>query len=181
MPEILEGKVAIKVGDMINTDDIIPGGSAMTFRANIQKSCQFIFQFIDGQFPDNCAAIRKEGRSPVIVGGASYGQGSSREHAALCPMVMGVRCLLAKSIERIHKANLINFGILPLLFENEEDYGRIQNGDVLSIENIHSAALEDTVTVVNKTRNESYVTKNGATMRQRSIILAGGLLNSIKK
>ncbi len=180
MPESFEGKVAIKVGDMINTDDIIPGGPAMTFRANIQKSCDFVFQFIDEEFPENCAAIREEGRSPIIVGGVSYGQGSSREHAALCPMVMGVRCLLAKSIERIHQANLINFGILPLLFENEADYEHIGQGDIISIENIHNAVLRDRVSVVNKTKNETYITKNGTTERQRSIILAGGLLNSIR-
>jgi aconitate hydratase len=180
MPQTFEGEVAIKVGDMINTDDIIPGGSAMTYRANIQKSCEFVFQFIDDQFPANCASICQRGRSPIIVGGAGYGQGSSREHAALCPMVMGVRCLLAKSIERIHQANLINFGILPLLFENETDYDSIKKGDILRIENIHKAALKDTVLVNNKTQKKIYKTKNGATERQRLIILKGGLLNSIK-
>lgn len=180
MPEKLVGQVAIKVGDMINTDDIIPGGSAMTFRANIQKSCEFIFQFIDGEFFTNCTSICKEELSPIIVGGVSYGQGSSREHAALCPMVMGIRCLLAKSIERIHQANLINFGILPLLFENEDDYESIEKGDILTIDKIHSVILLDTVMVINKTKNKTYKTKNGATKRQRSIILAGGLLNYIK-
>lgn len=180
MPETFEGQVAIKVGEMINTDDIIPGGSAMTFRANIQKSCEFVFQFIDGQFPTNCDSICKNGRSPIIVGGVSYGQGSSREHAALCPMLMGIRCLLAKSIERIHQANLVNFGILPLLFENETDYELIEKGDILTIDNIYNAALKDTILVVNKTKNQTYKTKNGATQRQRTIILAGGLLNSIK-
>ncbi len=181
MPESFEGQVAIKVGDMINTDDIIPGGAAMTYRANIQKSCEFVFQFIDGQFPANCAAIREAGCSPVIVGGVSYGQGSSREHAALCPMVMGVRCLLAKSIERIHQANLINFGILPLLFEDQADYARIGKGDIFSIEDIRRAVLQDKILVINKTRQETYCTKNGATERQRAIILAGGLLNLIER
>lgn len=179
MPEELKGEVSIKVGDQINTDDIIPGGSAMTYRGNIQKSCEFIFQFIDSEFPANCKRLVDQGITPVIVAGLSYGQGSSREHAALCPMVMGVRCVLAKSIERIHQGNLVNFGILPLLFENPEDYDRIQKGDVLSIEHIRQVALLDRIEIVNKTRDESYFVKNGATERQREIILAGGLLNSI--
>lgn len=180
MPEEFSGTVAIKLGDMINTDDIIPGGSAMTFRANIQKSTRFIFQFIDGEFPDRCEEIAGAGGIPVIVAGESYGQGSSREHAALCPMVMGVRCVLAKSIERIHQANLVNFGILPLLFTKEADYDDIGKGDVLTIDHIHSAALEDTVQVKNLTTGAAYTTRNGATPRQREIILAGGLLNSIQ-
>lgn len=181
MPELFSGRVAIKVGDMINTDDIIPGGSAMTFRANVQKSTQFIFQFIDNQFPSRCEGIVKENKIPVIVAGESYGQGSSREHAALCPMVMGVRCVLAKSIERIHQANLVNFGILPLLFQNEEDYDDISLGDELVIDRIETAALQDIVTVRNLTTQAEYVTKNGATPRQRKIILSGGLLNSIHR
>lgn len=181
MPEKFEGRVAIKVGDMINTDDIIPGGSAMTYRANIQKSTQFIFQFVDDKFPAKCEDIVKEGKTPIIVGGASYGQGSSREHAALCPMVMGVRCVLAKSIERIHQANLVNFGILPLLFQNEKDYDDISQEDILTIDNIGNAAKEDVVKVINVTKGTTYLAKNGATPRQREIILAGGLLNSIQK
>lgn len=116
----------------------------------------------------------------MIVAGESYGQGSSREHAALCPMVMGVRCVLAKSIERIHQANLVNFGILPLLFTKEADYDDIGKGDVLTIDHIHSVALEDTVQVKNLTTGAVYTTRNGATPRQREIILAGGLLNSIQ-
>lgn len=180
MPDVLRGRVAIKVGDMINTDDIIPGGSAMTYRANIQKSCHFIFQFIDDKFPTTCEEIMQEGNTPIIVAGVSYGQGSSREHAALCPMVMGVRCLLAKSIERIHLANLINFGILPLLFQNESDYDDISAGDILTIEYINESAKLDVVKVINVTKNKSYLVNNGATERQREIVLAGGLLNSIK-
>jgi len=180
MPEHFTGRVAIKVGDMINTDDIIPGGSAMTFRANIQKSTQFIFQFVDNKFPARCEEVVKEGKTPVIVGGVSYGQGSSREHAALCPMVMGVRCLLAKSIERIHQANLVNFGVLPLLFTQDSDYDDISLNDEVVIDDIHQAALQDMVEVKNLTTGKVYQAKNGATPRQREIILAGGLLNAIQ-
>lgn len=181
MPASFSGKVAIKVGDQINTDDIIPGGSAMTYRANIQKSTQFIFQFVDDRFPARCEEFMTEEKTPVIVAGVSYGQGSSREHAALCPMVMGVRAVLAKSIERIHQANLVNFGILPLLFQNEADYDDIDLGDEIVIDNIYEAALMDVVSVRNVTRNTVYQASNGATARQRKIILKGGLLNAINQ
>lgn len=181
MPQEFSGKVAIKTGDMINTDDIIPGGSAMTFRANIQKSTQFIFQFIDNKFPERCTSFVNEGRIPIIVGGASYGQGSSREHAALCPMVMGVRCILAKSIERIHQANLVNFGILPLLFQKEADYDDISLNDEIVIDHIYASVVLDEVDVRNLTTGKVYRARNGATPRQREIILAGGLLNAIQK
>ena len=179
MPEKFNARVVIKVGDMINTDDIIPGGSAMTYRANIQKSTQFIFQFIDEGFPKRCGDYVTAGTIPLIVAGESYGQGSSREHAALCPMVMGIRCVLAKSIERIHLANLINFGILPLLFRNQEDYEDISQGDEIVIPDIYEKAADDWVEVKNLTTGTVYTAQNGATPRQREIILKGGLLNSI--
>jgi len=181
MPKEFIGEVGIKVGDMINTDDIIPGGAAMTYRSNAKKSCQFIFRFIDGKFPSRCEKIVEEGRTPIIVAGTSYGQGSSREHAALCPMVMGVRCVLAKSIERIHQANLVNFGILPLLFQNEADYEDISVGDILKIKDIGKFAKEDNIKIMNVTKGNNYIANNGATLRQREIILEGGLLNSIQK
>jgi aconitate hydratase len=179
MPEFFCGEVAIKVGDMINTDDIIPGGSAMTYRANIKKSREFVFRFIDDKFPIRCNQIVNKGRIPLIVAGLSYGQGSSREHAALCPMAMGVRCVLAKSFERIHQANLVNFGILPLIFENASDYNRIDISDLIEIEDIHTSVLCDNIIVINRTKNEAYRAKNGTNIRQRKVILAGGMLNII--
>jgi len=177
MPRELKSEVAIKVGDMINTDDIIPGGEAMNYRANIPKSCEFIFQFIDSKFPQTCRGIVAKGAAPVIVGGESYGQGSSREHAAVCPMYMGVRTLIAISIERIHKANLINFGILPLRFANAVDYGSIDKGDELVIDDIYETIYSDQITVRNVTKGRSFVVLNETTQRQRDIILKGGLLN----
>jgi aconitate hydratase len=177
MPPELKAEVAIKTGNMINTDDIIPGGEAMNYRANIPKSCEFIFQFVDAKFPQSCKDIVAKGAAPVIVGGESYGQGSSREHAAVCPMYMGVRTLIAKSIERIHKANLINFGILPLRFADAADYEKIEQGDELVIDDIYKTIYSDEITVRNVTKGISFTALNETTPRQRDIILKGGLLN----
>lgn len=177
MPAELKSEVAIKVGNMINTDDIIPGGEAMNYRANIPKSCEFVFQFVDSKFPQTCKDIVAGGKSPVIVAGESYGQGSSREHAALCPMYMGVRTLIAISIERIHKANLINFGILPLRFADSADYNKIDKGDELVIDDIYKTMYSDQITVRNVTKGTSFIVLNETTQRQRDIILKGGLLN----
>jgi len=180
MPTEFHGQVAIKVSDSINTDDIIPAGEAQTYRANVQKSCEYVFQFIDSKFLVTCKEITDTGDIPIIVAGVSYGQGSSREHAALCPMAMGVRCVIAKSFERIHKANLVNFGILPLVFVQPEDFDSINKGDRLSIPDIRTVAMEDCVTIVNETKKLSYLMKNDATVRERDIIVAGGLLNTIR-
>ena len=175
MPDELNYQVAIKIGNMINTDDIIPGGEAMNYRANIPKSCEFIFQFVDSKFPQTCRDIVAAGMAPVIVGGESYGQGSSREHAALCPMYMGVRILIAISIERIHKANLIKFGILPLRFADAVDYNTIDKGDELIIDDIHKTIYSDRITVHNTTKGTSFIVVNETTQRQREIILKGGI------
>lgn len=179
MPEDLEAEIAIVVKDKINTDDIIPAGPAMDFRANIEKSCEFVFQFIDGTFYDNCRRIKEKNYASVIVAGESYGQGSSREHAAMCPMVMGVRAVIAKSIERIHQANLVNFGIIPLIFDNEKDYQGISIGDKLIIDNISKIIFDEKILVNNITENNSFFVRNNLTRRQGEIILQGGLLNYV--
>lgn len=179
MPQALNGEVAIKVGDYINTDDIAPAGLAMAYRANIEKSCDFSFTGIDPHFPTTCRTISAAGRSPVIVGGESYGQGSSREHASLCPMTLGVRFILAKSFERIHHGNLINFGILPLVFHAPEDYDTIENGDFLQIEDCRTQVLQDMVEVINVTKGLRYRMINSANARQRTVVLSGGELNMI--
>lgn len=177
MPAELNSKVAIKVADMINTDDIIPGGSAMNYRSNIPKSCEFIFQFVDSLFPGNCQKNKEAGMASVIVAGISYGQGSSREHAALCPMYMGIRVVIAKSIERIHRDNLINFGILPLIFADDGDYERVEKNDELFIKDIYSAIHHSCIQIVNRTKNYSFTAVNDLTTRQSEVILAGGKLN----
>lgn len=180
MPQTVRGRVAIKVGDAINTDDIIPAGPAMVYRANIKKSCEFIFQFIDDTFPLHCQEIVDQNFAPVIVAGESYGQGSSREHAALCPMAMGVRFVLAKSIERIHRANLVNFGIIPLTFANPEDYDGIHFGDELVIENVEEAMERNVVQISNLSTGKRFPAQNSVSERERKIILAGGALNYAK-
>lgn len=179
MPQELNGKVALKVGDYINTDDIAPAGLAMAYRANIEKSCDFAFTGIDPLFPANCRTISADGQTPVIVGGESYGQGSSREHASLCPMTLGVRFILAKSIERIHHGNLVNFGILPLVFQSPEDYDTIDKGDQLRIIDCQTQVLQDQVEVINETKGLHYLMINSANARQRAVILAGGELNMV--
>ena len=177
MPEHLRSKVAIKLGDMINTDDIIPAGPAMNYRSNIPKSCEFVFKFIDASFPQTCEKNKQEGVASVIVAGISYGQGSSREHAALCPMYMGVRSVIAKSIERIHRDNLINFGILPLSFMDAADYDRIRPDDELVIDDIYKAVQSPVIIVYNVTQQCFFNVGNDLTERQQAIILCGGMLN----
>ena len=177
MPESLRAVVAIKLGDKITTDHIMPTGSASRYRSSIQKSSDFVFQNVDPDFVEACGRATEQGMSPVIVAGLSYGQGSSREHAAACPMYLGVRAVLAKSIERIHMANLINFGIAPLVFQNGEDYEKIQSGDELEILDIHNLSHCPEITVANHTRHMQFVVVHHLTPRQSEIVLAGGLLN----
>ena len=177
MPDDIIGKVAVKVGDKITTDHIMPAGRFLKYRSNIPKYSEYVFNSIDQEFPDRCRKYTIEGKAPVIVAGLSYGQGSSREHAAICPMYLGVKILIAKSVERIHSGNLVNFGILQLLFENEDDYGKIDKGDELSVKNIKSILEKDVVTVGNTTKGIEIRTRCILSARQREIVLAGGALN----
>lgn len=177
MPLDLRSVVAIKLGDKITTDHIIPTGSVSRYRSNIAKSSQFVFKNIDADFARTCEQARARGLSSVIVAGLSYGQGSSREHAAACPMYLGVRAALARSVERIHMANLINFGIAPLIFKDGADYEKIQAGDELEIPDAHNALRRCELTVTNKTRQSEFPVVHSLTPRQVEIVLAGGLLN----
>jgi len=178
----ISGIVTLKVGDKITTDHIIPAGSKMKYRSNVPKYSEFLFEVVDPTFYDRAKEIKESGKDNIIVAGLSYGQGSSREHAALCPMYMGVKAVLAKSMERIHKANLINFGILPLNFKDEKDYDSIDQADELEISNIKEAFISGKNIVV---KNISKKTEFGATYdlsdRQKEILLAGGTLSFIKK
>jgi aconitate hydratase len=177
MPEKLQARVSIKVGDKITTDHIMPAGPFLKYRSNVPKYSSYVFYHLDPAFAATCKQNNDQGMASVIVAGLSYGQGSSREHAALCPMFLGVRVLLAKSVERIHSANLINFGILQLTFADEADYDRIESGDELAIENLHEALQQETVVVRNVTRGYSFNTCCTLSPRQREIVLCGGLLN----
>jgi aconitate hydratase len=181
MPGGLAATVAIKLGDKVTTDHIIPAGPAGRFRSNIAKSSDFVFRNVDPEFPARCAALKDRGRSAVIVAGLSYGQGSSREHAAICPMFLGVRAVLARSVERIHLANLVNFGIMPLTFTDPADYERIQADDELEIANTAEQFRRPEVTVANRTRGTSFAMGHTLTPRQVEIVLCGGLLNFVGK
>ena len=177
MPQSLKAVVAIKLGDKITTDHIIPAGSVSRYRSNIKKSSEFVFKNIDPDFPRTCETVKAKGLSAIIVAGVSYGQGSSREHAAICPMYLGVRAVIAKSIERIHMANLINFGIMPLIFKNIEDYDTIQYGDELEIADVHNRIRQSEFVVISPKKQNSFPVQHHLTPRQVEIVLHGGLLN----
>ena len=174
----LIGSAAIKVGDKITTDHIMPAGARLKFRSNIPEYSKYVFEPCDPQFHDRCLANKAEGLVNVIIAGDSYGQGSSREHAALCPMYLGVRAVLAKSIERIHRANLINFGIVPLTFDNPDDYNLLSQGDIVSLKGLRSAIEGNGQLKIHTT---SGIIKVNALLseREKSLILAGGLLASM--
>ncbi len=178
LPETIVGEVTLKVGDKITTDHIMPAGARMKYRSNIPKYAEFVFENVDASFARRAMSAKEAGRHNIIVAGLSYGQGSSREHAAICPMYLGVRAVIARSIERIHAANLINFGILPLTFADEKDYDVIAQGDELEMASVRTAVAEgETLTVYNKTRGESFEVRFALSARQRQILLAGGALN----
>lgn len=182
LPKSLNAQVTIKVGDEITTDHIIPAGAKMKYRSNVPKYSEFLFEVIDPKFYERAKKIKETGLYNIIIAGVSYGQGSSREHAALCPMYMGVKAVIAKSMERIHKANLINFGILPLIFVNKDDYQQIDQGDRLEIAEVRTilSGKETTLNVKNTTKNKEFQVAFELSERDRQIILAGGSLNYIK-
>ncbi|PVX25946.1 MAG: aconitate hydratase [Candidatus Bathyarchaeum sp.] len=181
MPEEISGVVTIKVGDKITTDHIIPAGSRMKYRSNVPKYSEFVFEIVDDTFYKRASENRDNGKHNIIVGGLSYGQGSSREHAALCPMFLGVKAVIAKSFERIHSANLINFGIIPLTFKTESDYDLIDSGDELEIPDIRDVLSQNKPLIVkNLTKGKQFEVNYDLSERQRDILLAGGMLSYIK-
>ena len=181
MPEEISGEITIKVGDKITTDHIIPAGSKMKYRSNVPKYSEFLFEVVDPSFHDRAEKIQNSGKHNIIVGGLSYGQGSSREHAAICPMYLGVKAVIAKSLERIHTANLINFGIIPLTFKNDGDYNKIDQGDDIEIPNIKNIIKDgEALKVKNKTKGVEFEVDYNLSDRQREIILAGGTLAYMK-
>jgi aconitate hydratase len=179
LSESMGGKVLLKVGDNITTDHIMPAGSKiLPLRSNIPAISKYVFESVDPSFSER--ALKEKGG--FVIGGENYGQGSSREHAALAPMYLGVKAVIAKSFARIHFANLINFGILPLTFENPSDYDKIEQGDELNAPNILKELDErKPITFINKTKgNAEYKFKYNLTDRQVKIIKEGGLLNETK-
>lgn len=178
LQEEIKGIVTIKVGEKVTTDHIMPAGPYLKYRSNIPKYSTHVFEPIDPGFPERSIKNKERGIANIIVGGESYGQGSSREHAALCPMYLGVKAVIAKSIERIHQANLVNFGIVPLLFKNPSDYELIAQDDEIEIVNIRNAVESEKEEVIAKniTSNKGIKIKLFLSNRQRKIILEGGLL-----
>ena len=169
----LSGEVLIVTGDDITTDDIVPATAKMLANwANIDAVAGFVFQRLDAEFPGRAKA--KGGG--WIVGGANYGQGSSREHAAMAPMYMGIKGVIAKSFARIHKANLVNFGLLPLTFKDSADYDAIEQGDVLSADDVHDGIDRGIIRVRNATKGVSFETAVDLTERERELLKAGGVL-----
>lgn len=176
--DALTVELVLKVGDNITTDHIMPAGSKiLPYRSNIPKLAEFCFTVCDPTFP---ARARAAGDG-IIVGGSNYGQGSSREHAALVPMYLGIRCVVAKSFARIHVANLINAGILPLTFENPADYDALQPGAQLRIDGIRAGMAAGSLVLTDTTAGRSYPVVCSLTERQQAILLAGGLLNYTKE
>ncbi len=172
----VKGKVLTKVGDNITTDHIMPSNAKLLpFRSNIPYLSEYCLVPCDSEFPKKA----KENGGGIIVGGINYGQGSSREHAALVPLYLGIKAVLAKSFARIHRDNLINNGILPLVFANANDYDTIEQGDTLVIENIEAQVEKEKVIVKNVTRNKEYEMALTVTERQRLMLKQGGLLNMV--
>lgn len=175
--EEINGKVLIKVEDNITTDHIMPSNSKLLpFRSNIPYLSDFCFNTVDTEFPKRA----KEFNGGFIIAGNNYGQGSSREHAALAPLYLGVKAVIAKSFARIHKANLINNGIIPMEFKNEEDYNSISLIDNLEIKHIKEALQSGEVIVSNLTKKEDYIVKIDLTEKEKDVIKAGGRLNYVK-
>ncbi|HPY92831.1 aconitase family protein, partial [Methanothrix soehngenii] len=193
LQEDIAGSVTIRVGDLITTDHIMPAGSRLKYRSNVPKYAEFVFEPLDKYFFSRASSLRDQGFHNLIVAGLSYGQGSSREHAAMCPMYLGVKGVIAKSIERIHAANLVNFGIVPFTFEKESDWDLLPEKTNIRIPGIRKSlekGLDSVLAHAESSRKgeegvgrkgenkkeEELVLKMNLSRRQRMILLAGGLL-----
>lgn len=181
LKENLDGYVTIKVGDKITTDHIMPAGARLKYRSNIPVYSKYVFEPIDEYFSNRCIENQDRGRDNFIIAGASYGQGSSREHAAICPMYLGVKAVIALSIERIHQNNLCNFGIIPLTFKSEEDYAKFDQNDEVVIELIKEQITGREVVLKNRTKALEVVLDCDVTDEQRAMLISGGLLNILKE
>ena len=177
-PDRFEAEVAIKVEDNLTTDGIMPAGSTiLPLRSNIEAISDYVFHQVDEGFVKRV----KEIKNAVVIAGENYGQGSSREHAALAPRYLGVRVKIVKSFARIHKANLCNFGILPLTFKNPKDYATIKQGDLMQFDNIRKYLAEDTTEIPVIIGGREIMTLLEVSDRQRQQLLAGGTLNFVRQ
>jgi len=178
MENKIDVTVGLKVGDNITTDHIMPAGAKiLPYRSNIPYLSKFCFSVVDENFSERALSLK----SSVIIGGENYGQGSSREHAALVPLYLGVKAVVAKSFARIHVANLINASIIPLTFKNASDYDEINQGDSLSLENLFDGFEKGEVILKNNTTGKEYQLNCNFTDRQIKILKAGGLLAYTKQ
>ena len=186
LPKKLQAKVLIKCGDKITTDHIMPAGPFLKLRSNVPEYAKVVFNCFNEQDKPTLAQraleLKQKAIAGVIIAGQSYGQGSSREHAALCPMYLGVRAVIAKSIERIHRANLINFCIVPIEFADPADYDKIETDDQLQIDGLLEAIEHsDQVKIIDKTGSFEFAGKLALSDRERQILLSAGLLNYTQK
>lgn len=175
LKDVIEGKVLLKLGDNITTDHILPAGAkVLPLRSNIPAISEYLFERVDGSFIRRA----KESGGGFVVGGENYGQGSSREHAALAPMFVGIRAIIVKSYARIHRSNLINFGILPLTFQDEKEFERVEQGAQLRIEKVRDRLQANgSLNIQNVTQGRTFEVFHGLNEREIKILLAGGLLN----
>ena len=182
LPDTLKLPVLLKAPDHISTDEILPAGaSVLPFRSNILKISEFAFRAVDETYHDRARKVRDKG-GHAVIGGHNYGQGSSREHAALAPRYLGLRVVIAKKFARIHEQNLVNFGVLPLMFDKKSEYNRIKPGDVLQFRKLRQQIREgNTIEVRNATRRRSFQAGHSLSSRQIEILLAGGLINWAKR
>ena len=180
LPDRLEGPVLIKLGDNVSTDEIMPAGEqVLPYRSNIPAISTFVFRGVDASYYER--AMHHQPSGSFVVGGRNYGQGSSREHAAVGPRYLGVKAVIAKSFARIHRQNLINFGILPLTLANPDDWHRIVPGHVLRLPDIREAIRRgNQVHILNQSTNEMYIAEHGMTERQVQMLLAGSLINLLR-
>ncbi|PEN15039.1 aconitate hydratase [Longibacter salinarum] len=181
LPDKLEVPVLLKMGDDISTDEIMPAGSRiLPYRSNIPKISEFVFEQVDETFFERSQDVRESGHA--IVAGTNYGQGSSREHAALAPRWLGTRVKLVKSFARIHRQNLANFGILPLMFKDDSDYESIDQGDTLVLDNLRDTIQDGTdVEVYNQDKDETYVLEHDLSERELQMVLEGSQIGVVKK
>jgi len=177
LKDMIEAEVLLKLGDNVTTDDIMPAGSkVLPFRSNIPAISNFVFSNIDNSFSSRALDAKGKGGG-IIIGADNYGQGSSREHAAIAPMFLGIQAVIAKSFARIHRSNLINFGILPLQFENAADYEKVEQGDRLVVKDVYRTIDGTQVfSVENTTKGYSFPARSGLNEREREVVKKGGLL-----
>jgi len=180
LPDRVTGPVLLKTGDDVSTDEIMPAGAkVLPYRSNIPEISKFAFSRLDEGYYERAMEYRDDGS--LVVGGANYGQGSSREHAAIAPSFLGVKAVIAKSFARIHWQNLVNFGVLPLQFADEADYDKVQQDDVLELDNLHRALAGNAELVaVNTTRDERYALTHALSARQIEVLKAGSLITFLR-